>query len=124
MRVIFTLFLILSLSGCIPKTHTASPSIEGVVLDAKTNQPIANVQVGSQLTDSNGKFFIEGETELGIGTPMGGVWSLPTVIIRITKEGYQSSSYECSILSTQKGCFDVVIKLQKVKDKSSSNKKD
>ena len=106
-------FIFLLLTGCIPKTHTISPTIEGVVLDAKSNQPLANVQVGSQLTNSQGEFLIKGETELGIATPMGGIWRLPTVIIRVTKEGYESSSYECSILNTQKGCFNVRIKLQK-----------
>ena len=113
MKSIYISLFLLLLTGCIPKTHTLFPTIEGVVLDAKNNQPLANVQVGSQLTNSSGEFLIEGETELGIGTPMGGIWRLPTMIIRVIKEGYAPSSYECSILSTQKGCFDVVIELQK-----------
>jgi len=117
MKALFIPFLFLLLTGCIPKTHTISPTIEGVVLDAKSNQPLANVQVGNQLTNSQGEFLIEGETELGIGTPMGGIWNLPTVIIRVSKKGYQPSSYECGILSNQKGCFGVVIKLQKIDDK-------
>jgi len=116
MKLIYTLFLLLLLTGCIPKTHTISPTIEGVVLDAKSNQPLENVHVGSQLTNNKGQFFIEGKTKLGIGTPMGGIWKVPTMIIRVTKDGYQPTYYECSILSTQKGCFDVTIKLQKIRE--------
>jgi hypothetical protein len=113
MKSIYTSLFLLLLTGCIPKTHTISPTIEGVVLDAKSGQLLANVQVGSQLTNSKGQFLIERKTELGIATLMGGIWRVPTMIISITKEGYEPSSYACSILSTQKGCFNVLIELQK-----------
>ena len=113
MKYFFIIFLVYFVSGCVPKIQTVEPEIEGKVVDAQTHQPLAGVSVGSVRTDEQGKFFIEGKKELGIGTTMGGVWRLPAIMLLIEKDGYQSTTYVCEILSTQDGCYDVEIELQR-----------
>lgn len=104
--------LIMSLTGCVPKMHTVSPQIEGSVVDAKTENPLMGVQVGSKRTDVNGRFTIEGKREMGIGTPMGGVWKLPTVVLPVSKKGYRNIYCRCSGLSNNVyGCTNVTIAL-------------
>jgi len=106
----FTLFFLI---GCSIKTYTVSPAIEGKVIDLVSKKPLENVNVGGVLTDKNGKFYIKGERKATIGTTMGGIWRVPVVIMRVTKAGYKPTSLQCDVLSTQEGCFDVVVKLEK-----------
>ncbi len=101
----------LTLTGCIPKMHTVSPQIEGKVVDAKTGKPLSGVHVGTKQTDQNGKFIIEGKKKMGIGTPMGGVWRLPTLNVPISKKGYKSTYYSCSSYSNVDGCTNLTISL-------------
>ena len=100
------------LTGCVPKIHTISPQIEGRVVDATTGKPLKGVQIGSKQTDVNGRFTIEGKREMGIGTPMGGVWKLPTVIVPVLKKGYRNAYCRCSGLSNNiYGCTNITIAL-------------
>ena len=120
----------LVLAGCAPKMHTVAPQIEGRVVDGVTGKPLSGVQVGSKRTDMNGRFIIEGKEELGIGTPMGGVWKLPTVLVPVSKKGYKETYCQCSGLSNNiYGCTNVTIALVPVArtpldNKVSSTKRD
>lgn len=111
MKYLTMAILTIVFTGCIPKMHTVSPQIEGRVIDAKTGKPLSGVQVGSTQTNLNGEFFIEGKKELGIGTPMGGVWRLPTLNVPVSKQGYKSTYCECSGYSNSEGCKDMTIEL-------------
>ena len=111
-RLLIIGILIMTLTGCVPKMHTVSPQIEGRVVDAVTGKPMKEVQVGSKRTDPNGRFAIEGKKEMGIGTPMGGVWKLPTVMVPVSKKGYRDIYCKCSGLSNNiYGCTNVTISL-------------
>ena len=113
--------LIMSLTGCVPKMHTVSPQIEGKVVDAKTGKPLSGAQVALKHTNLNGRFVIEGKRELGIGTPMGGVWRLPTIMVPVWKKGYKGIYCQCSGLSNNiYGCTNVTIALMPL-DKNVTN---
>ena len=114
MRHLFIIFTAIFITACVPKTHIISPAIEGKVIDAQTKYPISGVRVGSTLTDKDGKFYIEANKELGVGTTMGGVWRLPAMVVKVEKAGYKPDYYICDALNTQEGCFDVVIKLYRL----------
>ena len=104
--------LTIALTGCMPKMHTVSPKIEGKVVDAKTGKPLSGVRVGLKQTHLNGWFTMEGKRELGIGTPMGGVWRLPSVMLPVSKKGYRDTYCQCNGLSnTLYGCTNVTIAL-------------
>ncbi len=111
----FIIFTVIFITACAPKTHIISPAIEGKVIDALTKRPIKGAIVGTVLTDKDGRFYIKAKKELGVGTTMGGVWRLPVMIVKAEKDGYESDYYACDVLNTQEGCFDVVIKLHRIK---------
>jgi len=112
--------LLFSFTGCVPKMHTTSPAVEGKVLDSVTHEPLKAVQVGGAITDRDGRFFLEGEKELGIGTPMGGVWRLPAVMMKVSKKGYHPVYCTCESFSTQEGCTDVVIEMIPLSQKAEN----
>ena len=98
--------------GCVPKMHTVLPQISGRVVDAVSGKPLGGVEVGSAQTNPKGRFVIEGKKELGIGTPMGGVWRLPTILVPVSKKGYRNIYCKCSGLSNNiYVCTDVTIAL-------------
>ena len=105
-------------SGCAPKYKVKSPSISARVLDAKTGKPICDVIVsGSVNTDKNGYFLIPKESELGIGTVMGGVYRISREI-NLVKNGYIPVTCVCDVLVTKAMCEDEIIYMKKVrKDK-------
>ena len=112
MRKNLILILLFVFSGCVPKIHTVIPKIEGKVIDIVTKKPIENVTIGSIKTNKDGKFSLDGKKELGIGTPMGGVWKLPTVMVPVSKKGYRNVYCQCSGLSNNiYGCTNVTIAL-------------
>ena len=118
-HLIVIIFLLL-FSGCIPKVHTTIPTVEGKIIDAKTNLPIENADIESSdlkiKSDQNGQFTLTGKKELGIGTLMGGLWRIQH-IFRISKKGYHSLSCQCDILNTKEGCFNIKVPLKKVNQK-------
>ena len=104
--------LTMLLLGCVPKKHIVSPQMEGRVFDAMTKNPLSGVKVGSKQTNVNGHFIIESQKELGIVTPMGGVWRLPTVMLPISKKGYKKIYCTCETLNIDTyGCSNVTIAL-------------
>jgi len=115
MKRYFTMIvLLLGITGCVPKTHPVSPTIVGRIVDARTKQPLSDVEIGSVLTDDKGYFMIKGEKELGIGTPMGGMWKVPSLIVRVSKTGYKTMYCSCDALSTEEGCINVTVLLYPV----------
>ena len=124
-RFIVTGVSMLALAGCVPKMHTVTPQIEGRVVDGVTGKPLSGVQVGSKRTDLNGRFIIEGKEEMGIGTPMGGVWKLPTVLVPVSKKGYKETYCQCSGLSNNiYGCTNVTIALAPIGNSNLDNRVD
>jgi hypothetical protein len=109
-----TLFLF---SGCIPKMQTIIPTVEGQIIDAKTNQPVTYVNIENPKhkvkSDQKGHFILRGEKELGIATVMGGLWRIKHSFF-ISKKGYYPLSCECDVLNTRSGCYDLTIPLTKV----------
>ena len=104
--------LIISLTGCVPKMHTVSPQIEGRVVDVKTGKPLTHVAVGKTYTNDNGKFIINAKKVMGVATPMGGMWRLPTIVVPVFKKGYIHTACRCSGMSNSiYGCSNVTIAL-------------
>ena len=103
----------LFLSSCVPKTHTTVPSIEGYIIDKNTKEPIEDIVLSKNTyTNKEGHFLFPSETELGINTPMGGLWHISRSFT-VRKEGYTSLSCTCDVLNNSTGCIDVVIPLTK-----------
>ncbi len=127
MKNFFLMIVLFALNGCVPKMHTTLPAIEGKVVDAVTHTPLSGVEVGGEVTNKNGEFYLDGEKTLGVGTPMGGVWKVPVVYLKVSKEGYHSMSCQCESFSTQDGCLNVeivLIPLQKKIDKIELQKEE
>ncbi len=103
----------LFLSGCVPKVHTTVPAIEGKIIDKDTKAPIEGIVLSKNIqTDIKGHFILPAKTELGIGTPMGGLWYISRSFI-IRKEGYHSLRCICEVLNNNADCTDVVISMSK-----------
>jgi len=117
MKFLSTILIGFLLSGCIPKVKTSVPTVEGKVIHSITKQPIADVTIsGAIKTDKNGYFLIPKKSELGIGTPMGGLWRIQRSFI-VKKEGYTPLSCTCDVLNSSGYCNNVIIPLTS-KDKS------
>lgn len=113
--------LLLVITGCVPKTHLVSPAIEGRIIDAQTKHPLSEVEIGPVLTDDKGHFMIKGEKELGIGTPMGGIWKVPSLMVRVRKRGYKTMYCSCDALSTEDGCTNVTVLLYPADNRGINN---
>jgi hypothetical protein len=100
----FYLLFILVLSGCVPKTVTISPAIDGIVVDKATNEKLKDVTVGSTKTDKNGFYTIDSKTKLGVKTTMGGVFYISTNEIKVHKDGYIDQSIICETLNSNPIC--------------------
>jgi hypothetical protein len=99
----------LLVTGCVPKMHTTAPSVEGVVIDVGTGLPVASARFGKKImTDAKGHFLIAAEKELGIGTPIGGIWEISRSFT-VRKQGYLPMNCSCTISNTSAGCRNVVI---------------
>ena len=123
LKSIWIIFFVWLITGCVPKMQTTSPFVSGIVVDTKSNKGLFNVLIASNRSDKDGSFLIKGEQEIGIGTPMGGIWQLPTLLFVVKKDGYYPLYCQCQSLNIQKGCEDVVIKLVSLKETISPNHK-
>jgi hypothetical protein len=117
--VLFAWFI----TGCIPKIQTLTPLVSGVVVDAQSGKGLSGVVVAPNRSEHNGAFLIEGEQKLGIGTPTGGMWRLPTLLFEAKKEGYHPLYCQCESTNIQKGCEDVIIRLVPLKSSVLSDYK-
>ncbi len=118
-KKLLAIFFIIAFTfaGCIPKIKATSPLVSGQVIDNITKKPISGVVVNSVIkTDKEGRFFIDKESELGVATTMGGIYTIEKTF-SLTKKGYVSLVCTCSTLVNSAECSDETIMMTKVKQK-------
>ena len=110
---IASLFL---LTACVPKVHTTLPSVEGTITDLNSHKPLEGVRIDRSIqSDRNGHFVLAEKSELGIGTPMGGIWHISRNF-KVEQEGYIPLACNCDVLNSNGGCTEVHIPLIKISE--------
>jgi hypothetical protein len=103
----FPLFLI----ACYPRMVAQTPGVNGHIIDAITQQPIAGATIGNLKTDREGGFSFPPVYEMGIATPMGGIYPVQFSFY-ILAEGYDTLNCYCEALVNYPFCDNVTLLLQ------------
>jgi hypothetical protein len=96
----------LSLSGCLPRSVTVSPAVEGSVIDSRTKCPVerANVYLRERpgtrtITDSDGRFTLTARTGLRVISLLGDPICSGTLVVE--KAGYESKEVQVRVMNNQ-----------------------
>lgn len=99
-------------TGCIPKQAVIAPGAQGTIVDAQTGQPITNAKIEQVAVDEQGKFNLPANTEIGMAFPfVGGNYRIERSFT-ISAPGYDSRSCNCTTITPDPSCDDLVISLQ------------
>jgi hypothetical protein len=96
----------LSSSGCLPRSVTVSPAVEGTVIDGRTKCSVerANVYLRERpdtrtITDSDGRFTLTARTGLRLISLLGDPISSGTLVVE--KAGYHSKEVQVLAMGNQ-----------------------
>jgi hypothetical protein len=98
--------LCFSSSGCLPRSRTVSPGVNGAVVDSRTKCPVERASVylrehpdARTVTDSDGQFALQARTGLGVVFVMGDPICSGTLVVE--KVGYESKEVQVRVMNNQ-----------------------
>jgi hypothetical protein len=93
-------------SGCLPRSTTVSPAVEGSVIDSRTKCPVERASVylrerpdGRTITDSDGHFSLQARIGLRVIFVMGDPISSGMLVVE--KAGYHSQEVQVRVMNNQ-----------------------
>ena len=96
----------LSSSGCLPRSVTVSPAVEGSVIDSRTKCPVERASVYLRerpdtrtITDADGHFALKARTGLRLIFVLGDPISSGMLVVE--KAGYHSNEVQVRVMNNQ-----------------------
>ncbi len=101
------------ITGCLPRHHVVAPGATGKILDAETEQPIAKAKIEDIDVDVDGHFILPANKEWGLTFPFVGGNYAVSRFFTVTAPGYQARTCNCTTITPDPSCDDVIIPLEK-----------